>query len=56
MSGLLASDPGAWNIIAWMLLLSAVGMLILWVVTTLLLRNGSVEVPRGGIERRDPSS
>jgi hypothetical protein len=34
----LATDPGAWNIIAWMLLLSAIGVVLLWVVTTLLLR------------------
>jgi hypothetical protein len=37
-----ATDPGAWAIIGWMLVLSAVGAVILWVVTTLLLREGSV--------------
>jgi hypothetical protein len=40
----LATDPGAWNIIAWMLLLSAIGVLVLWAVTTLLLRAQANEV------------
>jgi hypothetical protein len=46
----LATDPGAWAIIGWMLVLSAVGAVILWVVTTLLLRGGSV----GPSEGREP--
>lgn len=41
MSVLLASDPGAWNIIGWMLVLGAVGAVVLWVVTTFLLRDDS---------------
>ena len=49
MAAVLAADPGAWNIVAWMLVLFAVGAVILWVVTTLLLRNGSA----GGSESRD---
>jgi hypothetical protein len=46
--GLLATDPGAWNIIGWMLVLGAVGAVVLWAVTTLLLREGSMEAPDGG--------
>jgi hypothetical protein len=42
MVPLLATDPGAWAIVGWMLVLSAVGAVILWVITTLLLRDGSV--------------
>ncbi len=34
----LATDPGAWSIIGWMLLILACGAAVLWVVTTLLLR------------------
>ncbi len=41
MAHLLATDPGAWNIIGWILVLAVVGAAILWAVTTLLLRNGS---------------
>jgi hypothetical protein len=51
MLAILAADPGAWNIIGWMLVLGAVGAVILWVVTTLLLRGGS-DAP----ERRAPGS
>jgi hypothetical protein len=40
----LAADPGAWHIIGWILVLSAVGGVVLWVVTTLLLRDGSTGV------------
>jgi hypothetical protein len=47
---LLASGPGAWNIVAWMLVLGAVGAVILWVVTTLLLRDGSLRRS----DRREP--
>jgi hypothetical protein len=43
MSALLATDPGAWNIIGWMLVLCAVAAVILWVLTTLLLRDGSID-------------
>ena len=43
VAALLATDPGAWHIIGWMLVLSAVGGVILWVVTTLLLRDRSVD-------------
>jgi hypothetical protein len=43
MSVLLTTDPGAWNIIGWMLVLGAVGAVILWVATTLLLRDGSID-------------
>jgi hypothetical protein len=49
---LLATDPGAWNIVAWMLVLSAVGAVTLWLVTTLLLRGGSVGRSGG----REPGS
>jgi hypothetical protein len=49
----LATDPGAWNIIGWMLVLAAVGAVVLWVVTTLLLRGGSTEKP--GANRPEPS-
>jgi hypothetical protein len=52
MVALLATDPGAWNIIGWMLVLGAVGAVILWVGTTLFLRDGSVDASesreRGG--------
>jgi hypothetical protein len=41
---LLATDPGAWNIVGWMLVLGAIGAVILWVVTTLLLRDRSIDV------------
>jgi hypothetical protein len=44
MFALLATDPGAWNIIGWMLVLSAIGAVILWVVTTLLLPGRSIDV------------
>ena len=47
MLAILATDPGAWNIIGWMLVLAAVGAVILWVVTTLLLRNGSTDRSEG---------
>ena len=50
----LATDPGAWNIIGWMLVLAAVGAVILWVVTTLLLRGGTTGEP-GGSSRPRPS-
>jgi hypothetical protein len=40
MPALLASDPGAWNIIGWMLLVIVVGAAVLWVVSILLLRSG----------------
>ena len=50
MFALLAADPGAWNIIGWMLVLGAVGAVILWVGTTVLLRDGSID----GSERREP--
>lgn len=48
MAALLAADPGAWNIIGWILVLSGVGIAILWVVTTLLLRERSTEGSDGG--------
>jgi hypothetical protein len=48
----LATDPGAWSIIAWILVLGAVGAVILWVVTTLLLRAGSA----GGSDLREPGT
>ena len=38
MPDLLATDPGAWNIIGWMFVIAVIGAAILWVVTTLLLR------------------
>jgi hypothetical protein len=47
MFALLATDPGAWNIIGWMLVLGAVGAVILWGLTTLLLRNGSTAASDG---------
>lgn len=47
MVALLASDPGAWNIIGWMLVLAAVGAAILWVVTTLLLRGATTDRSEG---------
>jgi hypothetical protein len=37
----LGTDPGAWNIIGWMLILLVCGAAVLWVVSTLLLRAGS---------------
>ncbi len=51
MLAILAADPGAWNIIGWMLVLGAVGAVILWVATTLFLRGGSTDVSEG----REPS-
>jgi hypothetical protein len=47
MLALLAADPGAWNIIGWMLVLGAVGAVILWGLTTLLLRDGSTTASDG---------
>lgn len=47
MFAFLATDPGAWNIIGWMLVLAAVGAVILWVVTTLLLRDSSAGASDG---------
>ena len=47
MFALLATDPGAWNIIGWMFVLGAVGALILWVGTTLFLRGGSIDASEG---------
>ncbi len=47
MFALLATDPGAWNIVGWMLVLVAVGAAILWVVTTLLLRESATDVSDG---------
>jgi len=41
MPDLVATDPGAWNIIGWMLVIAVVGGVILWAVSTLLLRGGS---------------
>ncbi len=49
MTGLLATDPGAWNIIGWMLVVAVVGAIILWVVSALLLRANSIDVP---VERK----
>jgi hypothetical protein len=43
MVALLAADPGAWNIIGWMLVLGGIGAVILWGVTTLLLRDRSTD-------------
>jgi hypothetical protein len=40
---LLAADPGAWNIIGWMLVLAVIGAAVLWVVTTLFLRVGGAD-------------
>jgi hypothetical protein len=37
---LLATDPGAWNIIVWILVLVVAGSVLLWAVSTLLLRGG----------------
>ncbi len=54
MLSFLATDPGAWNIIGWMLVLAAVGAVILWVVTTLLLRRGTTVEPDGS-SRLHPS-
>ena len=51
MVALLATDPGAWNIIGWMLVLGAVGAVILWLLSTLLLRDGSIDTSDG----REPS-
>jgi hypothetical protein len=51
MAAILATDPGAWNIVGWMLVLGAVGALILWVATTLLLREATTDESDG----REPS-
>ncbi len=40
MADLLATDPGAWNIIGWILVLAVVGAVVLWGITTVLLRSG----------------
>jgi hypothetical protein len=53
MIPLLATDPGAWNIIVWMVVLGTIGAVILWVVTTLMLREGSSDGPNG--RRAEPS-
>ncbi len=34
----LATDPGAWNIILWMIVLGVIGVVVLWALTTVLLR------------------
>jgi hypothetical protein len=47
MVAILATDPGAWNIIGWMLVLTAVGAVILWLVTSMLLRSGSIDRSEG---------
>ncbi|HUE08883.1 MAG TPA: hypothetical protein VMP41_15750 [Acidimicrobiales bacterium] len=47
MLAILATDPGAWNIIGWMLVLAALGGVIVWLVTTLLLRSGSTDRSEG---------
>jgi hypothetical protein len=47
MIQLLATDPGAWNIIVWMVVLGVIGAVILWVVTTLMPREGSSDRPNG---------
>ncbi len=43
-----ATDPGAWNIIWWILVLFVVGAAILWLMTTLLLRNQAPDATREG--------
>lgn len=35
---LLATDPGAWSIIGWILVLAACGSVVIWAVSTGLLR------------------
>ena len=42
----LATDPGAWNIIGWIAVLLVIGAVVLWLVTTLILRTGQ-PVPDG---------
>lgn len=37
---LLATDPGAWHIIGWILVLAVCGSVLLWAVSTVLLRGG----------------
>jgi hypothetical protein len=46
----LASDPGAWNIIGWILILAVGGSAVLWLVSTLLLRSGRHRTPVSGRE------
>jgi hypothetical protein len=41
----LATDPGAWHIIGWILIIVACGIAVLWVVSTLLLRTGRDHTP-----------
>lgn len=43
----LAVDPGAWNIIWWCVALLAIGFVVNWVVTTLILRTGRSESEAG---------
>jgi hypothetical protein len=45
MAALLATDPGAWNIIGWILVVLVCGGAVLWVVSTLLLRSGGRDEP-----------
>lgn len=37
----LGTDPGAWNIVGWILTVLIVGAAVLWAVTTLILRSPS---------------
>ena len=53
MIPLLATDPGAWSVIGWMVVLGVIGAVILWVGTTLMLREGSSDRPNG--RRTEPS-
>jgi hypothetical protein len=54
LPALLATDPGAWNIIGWMLLLLVLGGAVLWVVSTLLLRGGGHDERRPGPGEQRP--
>ena len=50
----LATDPGAWNIIGWMVLLAVCGTVVLWVVSTLLVRGSRGDERRTGAGERRP--
>lgn len=45
MSPLLGTDPGAWQIIGWILVLTAAGAVVLFLFTALLLRERSIDPP-----------
>jgi hypothetical protein len=48
MTGLLATDPGAWSIIGWIVVFVIAGSAVLWVVSALLLGGGRIRRSQSG--------